>query len=101
MLDVSLDMTTAKDIAYAERNSARDAARHKLQIPAVTRPQMTDVGPPLGKASDRLADSAVHEFRMANASPSMESMEKFLCNSCLWPIAANAAASSAMLDLRR
>jgi hypothetical protein len=62
---------------------------------------MTDVGPPLGRASDKLADNAVQEFRMAKASPSMESIEKFLCNSCLWPIEANAAASSARLDLRR
>jgi hypothetical protein len=62
---------------------------------------MTDVGPPLGRASDKLADNAVQEFKMAKASPSIESIEKFLCNSCLWPIEANAAASSAMLDLRR
>jgi hypothetical protein len=62
---------------------------------------MTDVGPPLGRASDKLADNAVQEFKMAKASPSMESIEKFLCNSCLWPIEANAAASSARLDLRR
>jgi hypothetical protein len=86
---------------YAERNSARLAARHKLHIPAVTRPQMTEVGPPLGRASDKLADKAVQEFKMAKASPSIESIEKFLCNSCLWPIEANAAASSARLDLRR
>jgi hypothetical protein len=94
-------MVTSLGTTYAERNSARDAARHKLQMPAVIRPQMTDVGPPLGRASERLADNAVHEFKMAKASPSIESMEKFLCSSCLWPIEANAAASSAMLDLRR
>jgi hypothetical protein len=36
-----------------------DAARHRLQMPAVTKPQMTDAGPPLGSASDMLAASAV------------------------------------------
>ena len=98
---MALPLTIPGKETYADRNSANEAARHKLQTPAVINPQITDVGPPLGRASDRLADNAVHEFKMAKASPSIESMEKFLCSSCLWPIEARATASSAMLDLRR
>lgn len=85
---------------YAERNSASEAAKHKLHTPAVTRPQMTEVDPPLGKARDRLAESAVQEFKIANASPSIDNMEKLRCSSCLWPRPANAAASASMLALR-
>ena len=48
------------DVGKAERNSASDAARHKLHIPAVMRPQITDVGPPDGSARERLAERAVH-----------------------------------------
>ena len=42
-----------------------------LHIPAVIKPHITDVGPPLGSARDRDADRAVHEFKMAKASPSI------------------------------
>ena len=56
-----------------------------MQIPAVIKPQMTDVGPPLGKASDNDAESAVQELRMANARPSMASGEKLRLSSALWP----------------
>ena len=34
---------------------------HKLQNPAVTRPQMTLVAPPEVRLIDRLADRAVHD----------------------------------------
>ena len=50
------------EVGYAERNSARDAARQRLPIAAVTRPQMTELGPPEGRARVREAASAVHEF---------------------------------------
>jgi hypothetical protein len=70
-------------VGYAERNSASDAARAKLQIPAVKRPQMTEVEPPLGKASESDIESAVQEFRIANASPNMDTSEKLRFNSLL------------------
>ena len=56
-------------------NSASEAAIHKLQIPAVAKPQMTDTVPPLGKARDRDADKAVQVFRMVNARPNMANGE--------------------------
>ena len=56
-------------------------------------PQRTEVGPPLGNASDKLAASAVQEFRIAKARPNIARGEKFLFNSLLWPRAANWAAS--------
>lgn len=37
-----------------------------MQIPAVIRPQRMAVEPPLGNASDNEAESAVHEFKIAN-----------------------------------
>lgn len=80
-------------VGYADRNSASDAARHRLQTPAVTRPQMTEVGPPDGRARERDADSAVQELRMAKARPSIASGEKFRCSSALWPRAARASSS--------
>jgi len=63
-------------LTHADKNSASEAVRHKLQIPAVTRPQMTDVDPPLGRASDKRAQRAVYELRTAITSPSIESIEK-------------------------
>ena len=59
-----------------------------LQTPAVIRPQMTLVGPPLGKAKLKDAESAVQLFKMANAKPSMESGEKWRRSSCSWPMVA-------------
>ena len=44
-------------------------------------PQRTEVGPPLGRARDKLAASAVHEFRIAKARPSIANGEKFLLSS--------------------
>ena len=67
---------------------------HALHIPAVINPQMTDVGPPEGNASDSDADRAVHEFKIAKASPSIASGLKWRFNSALWPIEARCAASS-------
>jgi hypothetical protein len=72
-------------VGYAERNSAREVAIHKLQIPAVTRPgthissrlrerdrepseyipQTILVLPPEGKLRDKLADKAVHDYSMS------------------------------------
>ncbi len=57
-----------------------------LHIPAVIKPHITDVGPPLGSARDREADRAVHEFRMAKASPSIARGLKWRLSSALWPI---------------
>ena len=69
-------------------------------MPAVIRPQRIDVDPPLGKASDSEADNAVHEFKIANASPSIDRGEKFRFSSCLIPSAASWSASCTLL-LRR
>ena len=60
--------------------------RTALQIPAVIKPQMTDVGPPLGSARLRDADRAVQEFKMAKASPSIARGLKWRLSSALWPI---------------
>lgn len=59
-------------VGYADRNSARLAARHKLQIPATIKPHNTADGPPEGSARDREAESAVQELRIVNASPSID-----------------------------
>lgn len=75
-------------VGYAERNSARDVERQRLKKPAVTSPQMTEIGPPEGRAKLIDVDNAVHEFRIANASPSMDRGEKFRFNSCWIPKAA-------------
>ena len=87
-------------VGYADRNSAKDAARHKLHIPAVMRPHSTDVEPPLGSARDSDAESAVHVFKMAKASPSIEVLEKLRLSSCFTPNAARWSASAILL-LRR
>ena len=63
-------------VGYADRNSAKDAAKHMLQMPAKMRPQMTALGPPDGRARLREVESAVQLLRIANARPNMESMEK-------------------------
>lgn len=67
---ISIDIRDSP-VGYAESISASPAARHKLQIPAVTSPQITELGPPEGRARESEDESAVHEFRMAKASPSM------------------------------
>jgi hypothetical protein len=54
------------------------------------------MGPPLGRASERLAARAVQELRMAKAKPSIARGEKFLFNSPLWPRAASWAASASL-----
>lgn len=64
-----------------------------MHTPAVIKPQMTDVGPPLGRAREREADNAVHELRMAKASPSIDNGEKCRCNSCLTPRDAKCSSS--------
>jgi len=38
----------------------------------MTNPHSTADGPPDGRAIDKLADKAVHEFKMANARPSID-----------------------------
>lgn len=83
-------------VGYADRNSASDAAKHKLQMPAVTSPQMTLVEPPDGNASPIDDESAVHEFKMAKASPSMDRRLKLRFNSPLCPRACNWASSSSV-----
>ena len=57
-----------------------------LHIPAVIKPQMTEVGPPLGSARDKDAERAVHEFKIAKASPSIASGLKWRLSSALWHI---------------
>lgn len=47
---------------------------------------MTEVGPPESSESDRDADRAVHEFKIAKASPSIASGLKWRLSSALWPI---------------
>lgn len=69
-------------------------------MPAVNRPHRTLVGPPEGKASPREAESAVQELRIAKASPSMASGEKFLLSSCFLPRAASCWSSGATLSRR-
>lgn len=44
---------------------------------------MTEVEPPLGRASESDDERAVHEFRIAKAKPNMETREKLRCNSPL------------------
>ena len=72
-----------------ERQRKKESSMHSL-----IKPHSTDVGPPLGSASDKLAARAVQELRMAKASPSIASGEKFLFSSARWPSAASAAASA-------
>ena len=71
----------------------------------MTRPQITEVGPPEGRASEREAERAVQELRMAKARPSMASGEKLRCSSCLWPSLARCEESllggATTLDFRR
>ena len=86
-------------VGYADRNSASDAASARLHIPAVIRPHSTDTDPPLGSASESEADSAVHEFKIAKASPSIDKGEKLRLSSCLWPSAARWSASGMLLRL--
>ena len=75
-----------------------DTQRRKaLQIPAVIKPQMTDVGPPLGSARFRDADKAVQEFKMANASPSIARGLKWRLSSALWPIDSYKTVCSALI----
>lgn len=57
-----------------------------LHIPAVSNPHITEVGPPEGSARDSDADRAVHEFKIAKASPSIASGLKWRFSSALWPI---------------
>ena len=69
--------------------------RKALHIPAVIKPQMTDVGPPLGSARFKEADRAVQEFKMAKASPSIARGLKCRLSSALWPIDSYKTVSSA------
>ena len=64
-----------------------------MQIPDVTRPQMTELGPPLGKAKDIETDNAVHEFKIANARPSILRKEKFRSSTGVCPKAISWASS--------
>lgn len=63
-------------------------------MPAVISPQRTEVGPPLDNARDNDVAKAVHEFRMANAKPSIASGENVRFNSGACPRAASCSASS-------
>jgi len=87
-------------VGYADKNSAKDAARQRLQTPAVIRPHITAAGPPDGSARDREVDKAVHELRMAKASPSMDSGLWLRFSSCFKPKAARWSESS-IIDCRR
>jgi hypothetical protein len=81
-------------VGYADRNSANEAASARLQIPAVSSPQITLVDPPEGSASPSDDESAVHEFRIAKASPNMDRRLKLRLSSPLWPSAWSWASSS-------
>lgn len=59
-------------VGKADKNSASDAAIARLHIPAVSNPQMTLVEPPEGNARPSEDDSAVQEFKIANAKPSID-----------------------------
>lgn len=59
-------------MGYADKNSAKLTARHKLQTPATTNPHNAAVGPPEGSARDREAESEVQELSIANARPSID-----------------------------
>jgi hypothetical protein len=61
---------------------------------------MTELDPPEGRASVIEAARAVQVLRIANAKPNMDIMEKLRLSSCLCPMAASRAASSAMLARR-
>jgi hypothetical protein len=50
------------EVGKAERNSAKEAARQRVQIAAVTRPQIKEEAPPEGRASVREAARATQEF---------------------------------------
>lgn len=88
-------------VGYAERNSASDAAKHRLHIPAVMNPHITLVDPPEGSARDSEAESAVHEFKMAKASPSIDRKEKFLSSSPLCPRASSCNSSAVVSPWER
>lgn len=89
--------SSVRTVGYAERNSASEAAKQRLQTPAVTKPQSTLVDPPDGNASPMEAESAVHELRMAKARPSIANGEKFLFSSCFLPRAASSWSSATLL----
>ena len=59
-------------VGQALKNSAKLADKQILHKPEMTNPHRTADGPPDGRAIDKVADSAVHEFKMANARPSID-----------------------------
>jgi len=59
-------------VGQALKNSARLADKQISHTPEMTNPHSTADGPPDGRAIDKLADNAVHEFKMANARPSID-----------------------------
>lgn len=73
------------DVRKADSSSARLAAKLKLQIPAVTSPQITEIEPPEGRAREREAASAVQEFRMANDKPNIVHFENCRSKDWAWP----------------
>lgn len=86
-------------MGYDDRNSALDTARQSAPTPAVTNPQMIVAGPPLGRPIERLAASAVQEFRIEKARPSIAKKEKLRSSCWSWPRAASCAASLALSSL--
>lgn len=59
-------------VGYADKNSAKLSARHKLQTPDIIKPHNIADGPPEGSAIDKEAESDVQELSIANASPSID-----------------------------
>lgn len=80
-------------VGYADRNSARLAARQRLQVPARTRPHRTATGPPDGRANGRPAPRAAQLLRMAKERPSMDHFENCRLKDWAWPICARCASS--------
>lgn len=70
-------------VGYAERNSASDKLKHKDPSVEVTRPQRTETGPPLGRATDIEIDNAVHVLSSVKDSPNRDRNVKLRSSSRL------------------
>ena len=59
--------------------------------------QTTAIGPPDGRANESEAARAVHELRIANASPSIVHFENCRSKDCSWPSWASRSASASTM----
>lgn len=94
-MQLKQDYRSQPQLAISQHNQNNPVCQDLL------RPQVTEEGPPDGRASDILAPAAVHVFRIAKARPSIDRNEKLRLSSCLIPIPANAASSCWTLVRRR